>query len=540
MATIRATLTDARLARLKPGDTISEGQGLRAWKRGARSPVTFTLQKRVRGEAKGRTFTLGNWPDVSIDDARAKASRFRKLCGDGVNPETVEREAFAAQSASQTTLRQYTERFLAQPAPRTGRMRRPNTIRDYWSTLNVVVPHLLDTAIRNISPGQIEKAYHAARDQGAVEFAKLFHRSMQAIVNDAMKTTAPDGKPFITRDPLENISKFPKVARRREAYLTAREVRIAIRAGFDRLFRDRAVDFGLVTQNNAMLVAVYTGLRISEVLSLKVSDVHRIGSSWLGDEVRQPFLSVRVGKKNPASGELTTVSHYLPLVPTLDMIVTMQLLCRAVWLSKREGRWDTDYLFPSPRKAGNAIGGVDAVQDVWVQALETDRNGYDFQQAKEGDAEGSFSAHWLRHTFETLATGLGFSYEESGRVHLKAPPSALATIARYDQRTSNAQFAEDIAAELEPVLNAVAICIRNYPTPRSYREESVTGETAQHSIRIGNTQTSWREWRRGYLGAAVLPRRRSFRRASSLRKRFSYTPPSAAFGMLSTQATSAP
>jgi integrase len=343
---------------LKPGDTISEGQGLRAWKRGARSPVTFTLQKRVRGEAKGRTFTLGNWPDVSIDDARTKASRFRKLCGDGVNPETVEREAFAAQSASQTTLRQYTERFLAQPAPRTGRMRRPNTIRDYWSTLNVVVPHLLDTAIRNISPGQIEKAYHAARDQGAVEFAKLFHRSMQAIVNDAMKTTAPDGKPFITRDPLENISKFPKVARRREAYLTAREVRIAIRAGFDRLFRDRAVDFGLVTQNNAMLVAVYTGLRISEVLSLKVSDVHRIGSSWLGDEVRQPFLSVRVGKKNPASGELTTVSHYLPLVPTLDMIVTMQMLCRAVWLSKREGRWDTDYLFPSPRKAGMRLAGL--------------------------------------------------------------------------------------------------------------------------------------------------------------------------------------
>ena len=61
------------------------------------------LQKRVRGEGTAaKTFLLGYWPDMGLQEAREKAAEYRKECDAGNNPrKSIEqrREAQRAEGA---------------------------------------------------------------------------------------------------------------------------------------------------------------------------------------------------------------------------------------------------------------------------------------------------------------------------------------------------------------------------------------------------------------------------------------------------------
>src|SRR5262249_19786945 len=119
----RRGLTDRKLKSLKPDrslqdklghydnwDTDVHGLGVRTSKTGRR---TFVLMARYPGSKNPTRRALGNYPELSLEEAREKARGWKKLIDRGIDPEIAEEEARQAALRKQAnTFTSVAEKYL--------------------------------------------------------------------------------------------------------------------------------------------------------------------------------------------------------------------------------------------------------------------------------------------------------------------------------------------------------------------------------------------------------------------------------------------
>ena len=491
MQTIKTKrFTDAGVSRLGAGERLADGRNLVAQRRTANGKITFLLQARVADTGKQRTYTLGHYPEMNVDAARSLATKYRAWIADGHDP-TIRRvderrQAARADHSLRVTLADYVDLYLR------SRDLKPKSRYHYAVLMRTVSKALLDRPIRSITAADIEECFAREVARGKVEQAKAWGRIVKSILRDATRRPAPDGQRYLTSNPADifDVNRVKLGTRQRDAYLTLRELQTAIPAAFNRVFRsDDKPAFGLVSQHHAVQLLTYTGLRLNEVLTMKVTDLFRAGDRNGNRVIQTDFIRVRVQKRKRGNGGIEYL--YLPLTPILRIVIANQMIARAVWFQQNPTRAVSDYLFPSPRDEDGPLRGVQAMVAVWQEVLEDGRTGYDWAKHSEDDADksGRSSAHWLRHSWVTTASDIGFSIGEIDLAHGKQRFSGSSTEG-YRHQTLNP---ESLANRLVPILNRVQLTIRDYGLIEEYEAAEASG--AADAAIARETATADANWR---------------------------------------------
>lgn len=112
------TMRDSQLQALPYGKETPAVRGLSA-KKNADGTCSFVLSKKMKGRKSPLRLKLGVWPDVSIDQAEAKAARYRTFIDQGVDPRDHEVEVTRANEKQKAekvrkaiTLRQLHDEFM--------------------------------------------------------------------------------------------------------------------------------------------------------------------------------------------------------------------------------------------------------------------------------------------------------------------------------------------------------------------------------------------------------------------------------------------
>ena len=466
--------TDKRIRELQPGQRIKHGRGLYV-QRQAGNAISWVLMGRIKGASSSTiTVTLGQWPELDIDTAVLRASEARRQMAEGLDPRDSQRAAVALNNSTNdvgnVTFGEYCEKVWVRSSPATKRQRADKTLRDYRTTVNRHIPHLLKLSIRQLSASHVEEAYFKIRQQYPPT-AKKLHRILTAVVAAAKAEIASDGRPYILPDvhPLYGIKDESHVNRQRDAYLTVQELQTGLNGSLVAAYRSN--NYGLWCQVIALQMLALTGLRVSEVLSIDVRSIYRIGSVYKGDEVRTPFLSVVLKKKKT----VRPYSHFIPLTPLIDSLLTTQEVLRRMFLRERARQRDDDnwlnneFLFPGLVRPGTSLTTVADAQWYWTAAIEDGSNGYDYLKEPDVVPEGSFSPHWLRHTFVTHASRVGFGHYEIEDAQGKAPPSRLSSTLHYLHTDG-----ETVAHRLTKIFTGMGVLYGNYSVPADYRDAAST------------------------------------------------------------------
>ncbi|MGA2313391.1 MAG: integrase arm-type DNA-binding domain-containing protein [Xanthobacteraceae bacterium] len=163
------TLTDAKVRSLKPApdgkpydvkDTEIPGLRVRVLGGGQR---TFVLLARFPGSPNPTRRALGAYGDLTLEEARQKASAWRKLLRNGVDPHVQqERERLAELRQRQTTFTAVAEDFIRDklPGERKGREAERDIRREF-------VPRWGKRPIAEITAHDVRDVVMAAKDRGA-------------------------------------------------------------------------------------------------------------------------------------------------------------------------------------------------------------------------------------------------------------------------------------------------------------------------------------------------------------------------------------
>ena len=84
-------MKDSDLRKLKVREEFPAGRGLRA-RKNSDGTVTFQLFKKMKGRSSPLRRRIGTYPDMTIDEAEAKAVTYRNLIEAGVDPKDYEAE----------------------------------------------------------------------------------------------------------------------------------------------------------------------------------------------------------------------------------------------------------------------------------------------------------------------------------------------------------------------------------------------------------------------------------------------------------------
>jgi integrase len=169
-------LSAVEVARTKGPAVLHDGGGLylRASATGAKSWV-FRFQL----DGKRRDMGLGPYPDISLADARAKASAHRKQRHDGIDPldaKEAQRQAQRVSIAKGRTFREMAEEFIGRNEAgwRNAKHRQQwrNTLQTYaYPTLGELSVGAIDTGlvVQVLDPIWAEKPETASRVRGRIE-----------------------------------------------------------------------------------------------------------------------------------------------------------------------------------------------------------------------------------------------------------------------------------------------------------------------------------------------------------------------------------
>lgn len=161
---MKLALTDRFLRSIKTpakgretyADTVRRGLVLRVTEKGAK---TWSIGPRVNG--RRRRFTIGNWPEISLADARERAARLLVEVRDGRDPVEEARKARAAAKAPQAitleeALRLYAKAVLS--SRRTGRVVERDLRRDLAELLSLPVAAISKAQLAHIVDAKAAKA----------------------------------------------------------------------------------------------------------------------------------------------------------------------------------------------------------------------------------------------------------------------------------------------------------------------------------------------------------------------------------------------
>lgn len=314
---------------------------------------SFQVVKRVK---TGKTvfITLGRYPAMTIEQARKQAQVELTKLADGVNPNQVKK----AEKAKEITLKQVLTDYL-----KARKNLKPRTIHDYTKLIDSGnLSDWRDKPLASITRDLVASKHHKLGEKSEAG-ANLAMRVLRALFNFATgQYEDDDGKPLFADNPVTRIghTKAWYDVGRRQTVLKEYE----LKPFYDAVMALHVED-GEYWQDarDYLLLTLFTGLRLQEVLSLK----------WANIDFKLKTLTVEDTKNKE--------QHVLPLSDFLFSLLTER------------------------KQASKAV---------YVFASAKSKTGYMHypkrQVAKVIENSGvEFCAHDLRRTFTTIAERLDIS-----------------------------------------------------------------------------------------------------------------------------------
>ncbi len=356
-----ANLTERQLqAWLKAGKVIagkSDGDGL-TFTLSRAGTASWTLRYRLAGRA--RELTLGNYPDVSLQDARKLARQKRARVDDAVDVAAEKQRQKAAQRQP-GTVAELIEQFLEKEIR--PRHKHPKRVESLFE--RDVTPKIGRLAVEEVTPGHIDRMLRAIVEDERPTVANDALRLVDRVFKFAFKRGMASNNPVAYFELAD--------AGGLEAGRTRRLTRAEILALFSAI-RNAGQAF---TRDNALAVALLLTLAVRkmELLAAQWSEFDLTGGIW----------------RLPAGRSKTAIGIDIPLASSvLDWLRELQV--RAC---------GSPYVFPA-RRGRTRFPHVSP--DTLNAALTSLKHGLD-----------AFTVHDLRRTARTLLASLGVSSEVAER-----------------------------------------------------------------------------------------------------------------------------
>lgn len=335
--------------RIEIFDEHTKGLGLRVTKAG-----TKTFFYRYRYFGKTRRYTLGQFPGLSLADARKKVNKLKVKVNEGIDPQAKKREK--KQWEDPQLFSELAEVFKKKYLPTL----RESTRKEYERIIDKeLIPALGKVPISEISKNQVislldKKAY----TDKAPTMANRIRARLSRIFTFGME------RGLTEKNPVQHTSKYKEGETKRDRYYSKEEIK-----NLWQFFEEWGEPAGSVLK-----MLLICGQRKTETMHMR----------W--DKIRGDVWTIPGGlAKNKQPHD----------VPLSEMAI--QILKKMEAISG-----DSEYVFESPKKENVPINSLSRVR----QAIQNDKD------VKVPD----FTPHDLRRTFATYCAKLGVDRTVLGKI----------------------------------------------------------------------------------------------------------------------------
>lgn len=273
-------------------DTLIKGLAIRITKTGKK---TFSYRYKIKD--KGKRYTIGDFPTVSLAQARSRAEELYVLAKQEIDPQ---REKMEKRNSQDLTIRELASLFMKHHFPKL----RESTSTDYRRRIeNTILPALGDINVKELNRIEIIRFLDEVSENAPSQ-----HRKFRALLSSMYSFAI--GSALCEFNPVSSIRKGPKT-KRRERYYSESEVKELWKA-----FEEEVEPF-----SSLFKILLLTGQRRGETMRMKWVDIKE--NVWV-----IPADQTKAGR-----------SHHLPL-----STMAIKLLDEIKALTG-----DSDYVFESPR-----------------------------------------------------------------------------------------------------------------------------------------------------------------------------------------------
>jgi integrase len=384
-------LTDTRIRSLKPtGNRYilwdANGLGIRVGTSGKKSFV-YTY----REGAKVRWMTLGNYPAISLAEAREKHGKALAAREKGLSPADAELEA-KREAREAPTVAQLADYYIEQYAKR----QKKSWQEDERQLRKDVIPHLGHLKARSVRRRDIIDLVEGIADRGAPVMANRTVAVISRMFNFAVE------REIVEATPAAGIKRVHK-EQGRQRVLSEEEIRL-----FWTNLPTTQMTEGVRLALQVMLV---TGQRRSEVAS----------ATWGEFDLPARWWTI------PAVHAKNGLAHRVPLSdPALGLLARVKALSG-----------DSAYLFPSPRGKGPiTVRALTRAVDRNIEALGID----------------DFTPHDLRRTVASHMAGLGIPRLVISKILNHMESGITAVYDRHSYDAEKRQALDKWARRLDAIL----------------------------------------------------------------------------------------
>lgn len=306
-------------------DTKSDGLAISITDRGTKS---FLVYRWIKGRPE--RITLGRYPHLTIEQARGKAHEINAAIANKENP--ADRMRWQRE---EPTLGGLFKDFLANRRNRRGAYLSEKTKQNYRYDFDRYLNRIGVRKLGDITEHDIDGIH--SRVGKAAPYAA---NRVLALVS-SLYSYAQERKAFKGENPAKSVKKFPEDARERFVQPDEMPRFFAALSQLESDFRD------------AFLLAILTGVRRNNILSMRKVDVNVERAEW--------FLP------NTKNGTSQTV----PLVPEAVEILRQRL--------SNSAREESDFVFPGVGKSGHLVEPKGAWKRVLAEAGITDLRMHDLR-----------------------------------------------------------------------------------------------------------------------------------------------------------------
>lgn len=324
-----------------------------------KSYKTYIVEKKVNGQAVRHT--LGIVGQLTLSQARQKATETLALMGQGINPNEQKRTEQKAHEHERELNRQHPTLSDAYNAFLSERTLKANTLHDYNKVITKYLADWQDKKLADITRKMIQDRHKALTEASPAQ-ANLAMRVFRAVYNFAVEHYLDDEEnpilPVIAPTKTLTAKKAWNKIKRKKTYINEDKMPDWVKAVLE--FENRGQS--LETNKDFLLTLILTGFRRSECESI----------AWSAVDLQYGFIS----SIDPKNSE----PHTLPMGDVLW-----------VMMKKRRKYITGNWVFPSAKSKSGHIVNISKVRE---------------KINKECGVQ--FTFHDLRRTFASIAENLDY------------------------------------------------------------------------------------------------------------------------------------
>lgn len=356
----RVKLTKIFIESLPPNPAIYRDSDLIGFAvRVQKTYKTYIVEKKVNGQAVRHT--LGIVGQLTLPQARQKASETLALMGQGINPNEQKRAEQKAFESARDLHRQHPTLADAYTAFLSERTLKDSTRQDYDKVMTKYLTDWQDKKLADITRKMVQDK-HKALTQNSPAQANLAMRVFRAVYNFAVEHYLDDNEnpllPAVSPTKTLTAKKAWNKIKRKKTYINEDRLPDWVKAVVEFEHRGQSLE----TNKDFLLTLILTGFRRSECESI----------AWSAIDLKYGFIS----SIDPKNSEV----HTLPMG---DVLWAM--------MKKRRKYITGNWVFPSAKSASGHIVNISKVRE------------------KINDKCGvKFTFHDLRRTFASIAENLDY------------------------------------------------------------------------------------------------------------------------------------